>query len=95
MAEGTKKTPPAINLTDAEVAYIVLSLCENDEFRSRIKEDPVSALKDLGITVDPKKIPAEITLPDKAECRNNLKIFVRTPAENRTAFVIRWPFICG
>lgn len=95
MAEGTKKTPLGINLSNADVAYLVLSLCENDEFRDSIEENPVSALKDLGITVDPKEIPAEITLPDKAACRAKLTEFIRTPAEERNAFVIRWPFICG
>lgn len=40
-------------------------LATNDNFRSRMLADPVLALSGLGISADPRQIPANRSLPSK------------------------------
>jgi putative modified peptide len=50
-----------------ELSSILDKLASDDKFRAQLLNDPVSALASVGITLSPHDVPAERSLPSKAE----------------------------
>lgn len=51
--------------TPAELSTVLDKLASDDQFREQLLGDPVKALADLGITLDPSHVPAVRSLPSK------------------------------
>jgi putative modified peptide len=54
-----------VTVTPVLIDQLLDQLANNDTFRSDMLADPVSALRGLGISADPKQIPAHRSLPSK------------------------------
>jgi putative modified peptide len=50
-----------------ELSSILDKLASDDKFRAQLLNDPVAALAGLGITLQADQVPAERSLPSKAE----------------------------
>lgn len=51
--------------TAAELSTVLDKLASDDQFREQLLGNPVKALGDLGITLDPAHVPAVRSLPSK------------------------------
>ncbi len=57
----TARTPH----TSSELIAVLDKLASDDDFRERLLADPVATLANLGIKLDPSRVPAERSLPSK------------------------------
>ncbi len=50
-----------------ELRSILDKLASDDKFRAHLQTDPVSTLSKLGIKLDASQVPAQVSLPSKAQ----------------------------
>lgn len=79
---------------DGEVRSLLVKVLTDPGYRSRLDNDPVNALGEVSITVDPPPAAHSITLPSDAEI---LALFVLDPNWDAVQqcqcvqHVIHWP----
>jgi putative modified peptide len=54
-----------VSASPVMIDQLLDQLANDDTFRSDMLADPVSALRGLGISADPRQIPADRSLPSK------------------------------
>lgn len=57
-------------------------LADDDAFRTEVENDPVAALAQHGVHLDPSYLPTQVTLPSQAALHSFLE---ETPEEDGTA----------
>lgn len=79
---------------DSDVRRLLIKVLTDPDYRSRLYDDPVSALGEVSITVDPPPSAHSTTLPSDAEI---LALFVLDPNWDAVPLcqaiqhVIHWP----
>lgn len=64
-------------LTEAQSRDFIEKLSTDDSFRQRLIENPNDTISEFyGVTLDPKFLPEEVTLPSKKDVAENFEDYI-------------------
>jgi putative modified peptide len=93
MASG----PTGITLEiEPEAALELLTrLATDTEFRDSVEADPVAALGEYGISVDPSAVPAKVRLPPRRFIKKTIRLIEEEELQFGAAYAVLWNVLGG